>query len=279
MEFGNDFLSSLTQMSKRFFGKGTFPGKKARTGKKKSTRTAFQAMRGRVRRGTGVGNFALSNLRTGGLMGVETKFFDTGIGLTAISNAAAFTGAEMDPAAQLCLNAVAQNDTASGRDGNKINMKGISIRGVVQWPAWTDNSGPVMGDVFIALVLDTQTNGAQAQSEEVFTNPGAVISLVTSPFREMSQVTRFRVLKEKRLLAPTGLVVWNDTGSQKEQLGYCKHFEMYVSLKSLLTNYKGTTSVIASLADNSLHLIAVTNQAQALGTPSLGYNSRLRFVG
>jgi len=258
--------------------KGGRPWKKrSRTGKA-PRRSSFQVMRSRVRRGRGVGNFALSNLRTGGLMGIETKFWDTGIAVTNISNVANMTGAEIDPAAQLCLNAVAQGDSASQRDGNKITMKGISIRGTVNFEGMTDSGPGKAGDVFIALVLDTQTNGAQLNSEDVFSNPGALQDLVTSPFRNMDQVTRFRILKEKRIPGATGVITYNTTTSEVQTQGMARHWEMYVNLRDLLVNFKQTTSVIAALADNSLHLIATTT-SELPTPPTITYNSRLRFVG
>jgi len=73
-------------------------------------------------------SLGLKNARTGGLLGVETKYFDVSFSGT-VSNSTDCSGAEIDPATILCLNGVPQGDTASSRDGFKIAMKSIQIEG------------------------------------------------------------------------------------------------------------------------------------------------------
>lgn len=74
-------------------------------------------------------SLGLKNARTGGLLGVETKYFDISLILTALTTPTDASGGEIDPATILCLNGVPQGDTASSRDGFKIAMKSIQIEG------------------------------------------------------------------------------------------------------------------------------------------------------
>ena len=59
--------------------------------------------------------------------------------------------------------------------------------------------------------------------------------------------------------------------------GLTQAFSIFVDLKDLVTTFTGTTSDIANIADNSLHVIAFT--VADSGAPILSYNARLRFMG
>lgn len=226
----------------------------------------------------------VKNLRTGGLLGVEVKYFDsskTGGVIPAPTDA---SGGEFDPATVLCLNGVPQGDTASSRDGMKIAMKSIYINGMIySIPQATQSAADSVPFVYLALVLDTQTNGGTAtglDSEAVFTNPSGNSLLAASPLRNMSNTERFKVLKTLRIRLPVPAMA-NDTGATGGlvQSGLSVPFEMSVNLKGLQTKFTiGTTSgYVGTIVDNSLHLIAFTNNTGF--APNIYYNSRLRFVG
>lgn len=76
-------------------------------------------------------SLGLKNARSGGLLGVETKYFDLsrGAASSAIQSSTDCSSAEVDPTTVSCLNGVPQGDTASSRDGFKIAMKSIQIEG------------------------------------------------------------------------------------------------------------------------------------------------------
>ena len=135
-------------------------------------KSATQRLRSRLTRAR---NLGLVNVRTGGLLGVETKFLDMAISAVAIPAPTDASGGELDPTGSGCtgcLSAPAQGDTASSRDGFKISMKSIQIEGAIYIaPQINQTIQDAMSYFFVALVLDTQTNGAQLNSEDVFTNP------------------------------------------------------------------------------------------------------------
>lgn len=219
---------------------------------------------------------ARMNLRTGGYLGRENKFYDTsllGDFFVAPSDAA---GGELNPSATVLLNTVAQGVTESQRIGRQIKMQSIQINGMIHMPVQTNPSVlDTHPSVFLAVVLDTQTNGVTINSEDVYKNPSADPSLAAHPFRNLEQVQRFKILKSTQLKLTPVLIGFD--GTTMEQSGTQTPFTMYIKLNGLITNFCGTTSDVANIVDNSLHIIGY---ASNLGyTPSISYNARLRYTG
>lgn len=241
----------------------------------------YRSVRASNRRVARARNLGLKNARTGGLLEIETKFFDSYLTTTTLPvDNTTMASAEFDPVTLLCLNAVPQGDTMSSRDGSKIAMKSIQVTGAIELPAQTNQTvTDSIPYVFIALVLDTQTNLAQLNSEDVFTNPSnsGATGLSGRPLRNMSYTERFKVLKKKILRIPMPTVTYD--GTNIEQTGISIPFDFFVKLGGLQTKYQNgtTTGYVGTIVDNSLHLIAYSsNQA---GITNLAYNARLRYVG
>jgi len=216
-----------------------------------------------------------SNVRLGGFLGIENKFYDTSF-TGAIASTTGWTAAEIDPASVLCISAPAQGDGESNRDGKKINITSAYVGGVVSLSAQTNAStadtSPV---VFIALVLDMQTNGAQLNSEDVYINPLANAITASTPLRNLQYSKRFKVLKTKTLQFPPLPLSYD--GTNMEQSGVDKSFKMNISKLNLPVTFTATTAGVANVVDNSLHLVAI---ASGTGTiPTIYYNARVRFVG
>lgn len=213
----------------------------------------------------------------------EMKFLDTSLGLTALSSPTDSTAGEKDPAAN-CLNAVPQNDTMSGRDGSKITMKSIQINGIVRTASQTAQTAADNGvDIFVALVLDMQTNGAQLNSEDVYTNPVATGALATHPLRNMSFTERFKVLKTE--IFKFGYPTMVQSGALATdpyvhtQAGEVQPLQWYVKLPDIPVQWKtgNTDGAITDIINNSLHIIAYCNNTDT--APNISYNARLRFIG
>jgi len=219
------------------------------------------------------------NYRTGGFLGHEVKYYDLNYS-GALSSTAAMTGAEADPATILCLNGVPQGDTMSTRDGQKMAMKSIFLTGTINVP--DQAAGTTLNNdctVFVALVLDTQTNGAQLNSEDVFTNTrsGTDGFLTTSPLRNMQYTERFKVLATRTLRFPQLSTVNNATANTIMISGCKVPFTLKANLKGLQTKFtnSATTGVVGTIVDNSLHVIAFANNDDYVA--SMIYQSRLRF--
>ncbi len=213
------------------------------------------------------------NARTGGFLGIENKFFDTSFA-GSITSSTAFADSEADPATVLCLNAMAQGDGESNRDGRKMVMTSVYVTGFVEKGDETANS--VVQNDFkysVALVLDTQTNGAQLDSESVFVNPRAATSAAGNPLRNLQFTKRFKVLGiHNGVIRPSTSA--SNQSATTISTGYNDEYFRFSKKLNLPVTFSGTTGVIANVVDNSLHIVALTQAA--LG---INYNARVRFVG
>ncbi len=219
------------------------------------------------------------NVRTGGFLGQELKFYDTKLVSGALTAPTDASGGEHDPSATIVLNSVTQGDGEQQRDGRKMTMKSIYLNGILQVPSQSGQSAADAGSqVFIALVLDTQTNGATIVSEQVFTNKGASAVLAASPMRNLEFVSRYKVLKIKKINLSNPNIT-NDTGATGGviQNGLVRAWKMYSMLGDLGVTFNGTTETVANITDNSLHILAWCNNVGL--APTISYNARLRFMG
>lgn len=221
------------------------------------------------------------NTRTAGFLGVEHKFVDYVFGASTVANAAALTGGECDPATVNCLSAVAIGDAHNTRDGKKIVLESILIRGKIQRGAYENFISPytaINHSVFVALVLDTQTNGAQLNSEDVYINPSATQAANSVPIRNRLFSGRFRILKcEVFKIAYETLAMGDATHGSAHAAN--THFDWYIPFKTgLHINFNaGTTADVANVIDNSLHVIAFTDCTSFV--PTLLYNARVGYQG
>lgn len=226
-----------------------------------------------------------ANLRTAGLLGIEHKYYDTYRSSVLMPfNNTTWAGCEVDPAVANCLNGIAQGDAAYNRDGKQISMNKIDITGVVTLANQTaETDSDTIGVIFIALVLDTQTNGAQLNSEDVYENPSGANYLAAAPFRVMENTKRFKVLSRVLLdpteFAPAVRNMYSGTNSTFYANGIQVPWSMHVNLGAMKVNYKDGGGTVSSIMDNSLHIVAV--RAQAADDPgcSIAYQSRVRFFG
>lgn len=220
--------------------------------------------------------YRASNFRTGGFMGIEKKFYDTGLDSGALVAPTGAAGAEFDPATVATISAPAQGDGESNRDGRQIALKSAQINGLISVPVQANQTATDVAPVVsIFLVLDTQTNGAQLNSEDVFTNPAGVANTAWAPFRNLQYAKRFRVLSHKVVRIPMPQITYD--GTNIEQGGVQVPFTMYVPLKNLVVNFTGTTAGVSNVTDNSLHVIAYASNISL--APTINYNARVRFVG
>lgn len=213
------------------------------------------------------------------LQGIEKKFLDIPLGATALIPATAAAGGELPPTAVVtgCYSAPAQGDTSSNRDGNRIVIVECNCTGIIQVASQADQtSADTSCVVFLAMVQDTQTNGAQLNSEDVFTNPTGVALTAADPFRNLSFTRRFKILRMKRIVLKIPSLTWD--GTNVEQTGFHQNFKLKWKGKMPVTFTTGsTTADIANVTDNSIQLIGYcTNSSLA---PNVTANVRTRFYG
>jgi len=221
----------------------------------------------------------VANAATAGFLGIEKKFLDTALADTAIGVAAALTGGEYDPAGAGCtgcLSCPAQGDTEQSRDGKRIVIDSLIFKGYIN-NAGTASVGVEVAasKVLIAIILDTQSNGAQLSSENVFKNFAASDLMNVNVTKNLLFGNRFRILKSQVVdLTAHGAFA---AAANYASNGIRREFDWYIPFKGgLPVNLNaGTTADVANVIDNSLHVVAFAT----LTGCTIGYNARIRFQG
>lgn len=259
------FTGKMSKRVKQFSYKE--PGKKAR---KVVGKPDYGRRPGMRRRRTA------ANIRTAGFLGIENKFYDTSLGATALLAPTDAAGAEVDPSTTSMISTPAVGDSEQNRDGKRIVINSVQIRGFINAPgALNQTTGQIATSVYVALVLDTQTNGAQMNSEDCFKNTGAAAILAASPMRNLLFGPRFKILKSWLINSEAPSLTYD--GTNIEWSGWRKDFDCFLKVNIPVNFNAGTTASVANVIDNSLHIIAYTSNAST--APTIGYNARIRFVG
>jgi len=218
------------------------------------------------------------NVRGAGFLGIEHKFLDSSVAATtAMSAPTDASSGEIDPTTVNCINAVAQGDGEQNRDGRSYVIDSVMIRGTLFVEPLADQTvtlRPVT--VFLALVLDTQTNAAQMNSEDCFKNIAGSARLASAPFRNLLQNNRFRILWSKRISMGQTIIGFDNTNMEKE--GVERQFSIFKKKLKIKVVCKGTSANVTDIVDNSLHLIGYQSGTNAQ-TVTIGYNARIRFRG
>lgn len=214
------------------------------------------------------------NLRTAGFLGMERKFYDTGLALTTLSAPTGATGGEVDPATVNCISAPATGSGPSDRDGKKMIIKKAIVTGVIYTAPDVDQTiADNQGAAVVYLVLDKQTNGAQLNSEDVFTNPSAATATAATLLHNLEYSTRFQILSKTMVQLPQLPITYD--GTNIEQAGVTIPFTL-ISTMDIPVTFIADTAGVSSVQDNSLHVIAFKN---ANTITSISYNARIRFIG
>lgn len=222
------------------------------------------------------------NRRTGGYIGIKTKFFDCGGETLIIPNSVDFSGCELDPnvdnagaaTAYLALGVPPVGTGESERVGDEITVKQIDINGLLRLVT-TPGSIATPQKVFLALVLDTQTNAAQLNAEDVYVNPSTSAYTYASPFRNMQYTKRFKVLRTfECVLKP------NNYGPLAGPTYYAgddmMSFRWTVPV-DIVQQMSGVGSTVTSISSNSFHIVG--NSTGSVNTDvGLDYNARIRYV-
>lgn len=218
--------------------------------------------------------------RTGGVRAqTETKYFDTSIPLTNVMNIAAngWTGTEIDPAAGTIF-APAAGSAYNQREGKKVYVKKIKVKGQLLLPvALSGAQVPDATRVRLVLYMDKQTNGVQAQGEDVLAGNDGTNNSSLDFFQNAANFGRFRVLKDKTFTkdAPN----FQFTASVWNRGGQAIFFKMSHKFKTpLRVNYNtGANNNISDVVDNSFHLIAACQTANATLPLQIQYRARTIF--
>lgn len=210
----------------------------------------------------------------------EPKYFDQTFNGN-IAYDANFVGCEVNPAAIGTLTACATGDSHNNRDGKKIILTQIEVKGVVHNPSESPLTSANFDNpttVFVAMILDTQTNGVETQAENVFMT-SITTALHKIPIRNLLYGGRFRVLKFKRIQFNNPVTVQVDAtiaAGTHARYGQLKYFKMFKKLR-LPVQFNGDNNDVANVVDNNISLIAWQNNSGS--APALSYHVRTRWIG
>lgn len=233
-------------------------------------------------------NVGLTNMA----MGKEKKYFDykqvdTGRAFQEIPVGGIILPQDAD---HTSLNLVGQGAGATQRDGRKILIMGIRVRGEIRFLSSANWSS---GDsVRLMLIRDMQCNGTSPTPVSVLSGAGAGIATlaptndtgprVTDLFMELANQNRYQILKDK-----TYTRNWTGLTSTETPMEALIPFKLSYKWKNgMPTNYNGSTDTptISAINDNNLFILAIKN---GLGGDSSGgagdsvidiaFASRLRY--
>lgn len=263
--------------------------KRPRNGEFESTKAALRRavkrrMGSRYARKTAAAQYGINylrraamNRRTGGFLGIESKFYDTSLNDGALTAPADASGGEHDPTVD-CLNAPAQGNSEQQRIGRSIRVTRCSVMGYIHAAALvTQTAVAAFPNFFVAIVLDTQANATTLNSEDVYKNQAADADLATMPLRNMSNTGRFRVLAQRHLRVSTGSAANNAAATTVSCSGFTIPFQFHLRMNMPVRFKVGSTAAgIASVEDNAIHVIAYTNST--VYTPKISYQARVRYT-
>lgn len=203
-------------------------------------------------------------------LGVEYKYFDAVKTATVFSTS--WVGGELDPAAS-CLGVPTQGVTASSRDGSRIVCKSLQLQGRVYRAVGPDSVDSRQGAVCqLALVMDTRTNGAQLNAEDVYTSTDPEVP----GYRVIANSSRFKVLRTEYFdMVDTSAMT--DGASTASITGSVHHFSWHLKMNQVMNFIDGGgAGAVADLKDISFHLIGCTSSGNY---DFVEYNFRMKFIG
>jgi len=184
----------------------------------------------------------------------EKKYLDVGP-VTAASIAT--NGTVIDS-----FNKIPQGTTDITRVGNKVNITNWNMRIAIS----LDDAGTgqiINGNVRCIFYVDKQCNGATAAATDILTSAASITS-----FRNMDQVDRFIILKEKwiHLTVASANALHTMEGSSR--------WYNFSKKLNLPVHFSSTTGAITEIRSNNLGVLFISD----LASINLTYKSRVKFV-
>ena len=219
-----------------------------------------------------------TNLNKSSYIGVNKKYVDAYNVGQAITSPIDATGGEID----VLVGGVSQSHFTptlrgvgeTNRVGDEIRVLSLQVNGTVTCDAQANQTSSDIGTkIMIALVLDTQTNAAAINSEDVYINPSFTASNAASPLRDMERSKRYKVIKTWDMTFNNPSITYD--GTNIEQSGMVQPFDCFLNT-DIVQQYSGTNSIITSVSDNSIQMIAFASSTAL--APTIQFNTRCRFI-
>lgn len=232
-------------------------------------------------------NFQSVPRTRGALAQTENKYFDCYSPAAAVSEATTWAGAELDgyissggaDTAISCLFAPTEGSDIDNRIGRKVQVTRIDIRGVIQPSVEADQADVLRAPpVRLVLYVDTQTNGAQSQAEQLFDYNAFTAStqMAFTAHQNPANFGRFRVLKDKIYRPPT-VTAATDGASTCSVTHASMPFKLRYTFKTpMIVKFNSTNGgTIADIVDNSFHLVGHKSSTEF--THNIFYNCRVYY--
>lgn len=175
------------------------------------------------------------------------------------------------------LNGISVGDEPFERDNRAVRVKSCFVTGVITYGPYESTSEwklptPV---IYVALVLNKQTNGTDPIPSAVFSNPTAEAEISGCPLRNLQYSHQYQVLDYVQIAVDP--FAYNHAGADNKTELQGKKYPYKLSWKGdLLVNFSGNDDSMGSIVDNSISVFAWTTDPNVC---TMGYNSRCRFVG
>lgn len=176
-----------------------------------------------------------------GLINVEKKYLDVSGTLTPVVALSASL-----------LNGIAQGDTSITRDGDSVKIVSLLINF-----NFVMNASASASRIRIIILRDKQSNAAAPAGSVILESDTNILSP-----RNIDYGKRFKVYKDF-------MVVVNTDFPEKAM-------KIVLSKLKFHTKYIDGGATIASIATNSLYLLAMSDEGT--NTPSINYYSRIRYI-
>lgn len=201
----------------------------------------------------------------------ESKYFESYKAATAISEAVTWAGSELDPVtssgSQDTLFAPTIGTTAYSRVGRKVSLYKISMRGLISTTVLQDQADIVSSPaVRVIIYIDKQTNGLQAQGEDVMalwqpsTAGTDTIESAFCSFQNPANFGRFQVLRDiiyRPRIVTSGTDGTGTTSQNVSQIPFKITIKFKKPLVIKFNEAQNISGSVADIVDNSLHIIAL----------------------
>lgn len=210
----------------------------------------------------------------------ERKYFDTQLANTTLNASATdWTATEVDPTTLNCLFVPVLGDDFNNRTGRNVRLMKIKVRGEIRYAVQTNQATlDITPKVRLILYVDRQTNGVQAQGEDLIQSGSATAPSIDM-FQNVNNFGRFRVLRDRTFtLTQPNVVAATAAGNTIIQGGCVKNFEFnYTWKKGLVVHFNNTNGgTVADIVDNSIHLVC--NASDNAIAPQINYKVRSTFL-
>lgn len=208
-------------------------------------------------------------------MNPEKKYHDAIAVLTGGSWTAA-AGQTPTYAAITSLNLIAAGNNMNNREGNKICVKNLSIRGEVATERQNNGTfnnlvGTSQTMFRVMVIVDTQSNGANAPLTDIF-NLDSALNPVNS-WNKLEETGRFKTLYDKWITLHPAIVT--EAGGTYYVGGSQAHYKANIKL-NLPIMYGDAAANLTSVRNNNMFFLVFTDRPTG-DSLAVSFRSRVRY--